>query len=100
MNAVNEKNAPHPFSVFYPVLVTMLALVVWFGFQIASTANTRAQIKQQMANQEPVIQNAEKMRAQLDGIASDTARLAKNGNPNAQIIISELNKRGITVRDQ
>jgi lipopolysaccharide export LptBFGC system permease protein LptF len=100
MNAVKEQKAPQLFSVFYPVLVTMLALVVWFGFQIASTANTRAQIKQQMANQEPVIQNAEKMRAQLDGIASDTARLARAGNPNAQIIIHELNKRGITVRDQ
>lgn len=98
MNTLVEKQVSNTFSVFYPVLIIVLVMLVWFGFQISSVFNARTQITQQIAQQETVIQNAIKMRAQLDGIASDTARLADSGNPNAQIIINELNKRGITVQ--
>ncbi len=100
MSNVPEKRIHGIRSPFYPLLVLMLAVLLWFGFQVTQAFGVRAQLKEQYANQEAVMQNAEKMRSQLDGIASDTARLAQAGNPNARIIIEELNKRGITVRTQ
>jgi hypothetical protein len=100
MSDNSEKRIPGIRSPFYPLLILMLAVLVWFGFQISHGFGVRAQLKEQYANQETVMQNAEKMRSQLDGIATDTAKLAHAGNPNARIIIDELNKRGITVRTQ
>ena len=43
------------------------------------------------------MQNAVKLRAQLDGIAGDTQRLADAGNANAQAIVNELRRRGVTI---
>ena len=43
------------------------------------------------------MQQAAKMRAQLDGIARSTAELAAKGNVNAGTIVQELAKRGITI---
>ena len=43
------------------------------------------------------MQNAAKMRAQLDALAAETQRLADQGNPNSKILVDELRKRGITI---
>lgn len=84
-------------SPFYPILILMAAILVWGGFQFSNMYKVRSQLKQQYTAQEPIMNNAEKMRAQLDGMALDIAKLAQGGNSNAQIIVSELNKRGITI---
>lgn len=54
-------------------------------------------LKQLHANQEALVQNAVKLRAQLDGIAADTQRLTDSGNANAQVIVNELRRRGVTI---
>ena len=43
------------------------------------------------------MQNAVKLRAQLDGIAADTQRLANGGNAGAQLIVNDLRRRGVTI---
>ena len=50
-----------------------------------------------IGDQEQVVQNATKMRAQLDALAAETQRLADQGNPNAKLLVEELRKRGITI---
>ena len=50
-----------------------------------------------IGDQEQVVQNAAKMRAQLDALAAETQRLADQGNPNAKLLVEELRKRGITI---
>lgn len=97
MSSESDRKISGTRSPFIPLLVLMLAVLIWFGFQLSHGLNVRAQLQEQHANQEPVVQNAQNMRAQLDAIAADTARLARAGNPNAQVIITELSKRGITV---
>ena len=91
----NELNDSH--GVFVPLLVLILAVVTWLGFQATQLVIERKNLTALTAGQEAVFQNAQKMRQQLDAIAGGTARLAAQGNPNAQTIVEALRARGITV---
>ena len=85
----------NPFGpIAFIIVITLLVMVV---FQIIQINNERKMLKNIKVSQEGSIQESKKLRAQLDSIASNTARLAIQGNPNAKIIIEELRKRGITV---
>jgi len=82
---------------FLPILITLIALILWFGFQTYHLAQERKNLSVLAANQETMHRNAQKMRAQLDGLASGTSKLAQQGNPNAQQIVTALASRGITI---
>jgi uncharacterized protein HemX len=84
-------------SAFWPLLILGLATASWSGFQTHQLAQEHEALKKLHANQETLVQNAVKLRAQLDGIAADTQRLADAGNANAQGIVNELRRRGVTI---
>ncbi|HQR55018.1 MAG TPA: hypothetical protein PLW72_03470 [Burkholderiaceae bacterium] len=84
-------------SAFWPLLIIGVAIASWSGFQSYQLAREHEALKKLHANQETLVQNAVKLRAQLDGIAADTQRLADAGNANAQAIVAELRRRGITI---
>ncbi len=79
------------------VLLLALALALWFGFQSFQLVNERGLLRTAHANQEQTVQTATKLRAQLDGIARETKKLADAGNPNAKLLVDELQKRGVTI---
>jgi hypothetical protein len=87
-------------SAFWPLLIVTVATTAWGAFQSYQLVQESAALKTLAANQETLIQNAQKLRAQLDGIAGDTQRLANAGNANAQSIINELRRRGITINPE
>jgi preprotein translocase subunit SecF len=84
-------------SIFLPVCIGLCALVMWFGFQTVQLSQERTGLSVLAANQETVLGNAKKMRAQLDAIAAETAKLAQSGNQNAAQIVEALKLRGVTI---
>jgi len=84
-------------GVMLPMLLGLLTLVLWFGFQTYQLIQERGAINTRKANQEKIYANAQKMRAQLDAIATGTARLAQQGNAHAQQVVTALRARGITI---
>lgn len=79
-----------------------LALVVtswfaWVAFQSFALVRERSNLQQAKINQEKPFQEAIKAREQIDSINKDTANLAAQGNANAQLVLAELRKRGITI---
>ena len=79
-----------------------LALVViswfaWVVFQTTQLVRERSNLEQVRANQEKPFQESVKARALIESIAADTARLAAQGNASAQVVVGELQKRGITI---
>ncbi len=80
-----------------PVCLMVLAFVVWTGFQTSQLMRERGTLKAILASQEAPVQEAAKLRAQLDSIAKGTQELANQGNQNAKTIVAELQKRGITI---
>ena len=87
----NERNP------FLPILIILITLALWFGFQTYQLLQEKNNLSIFSTNQETVYKNAQKMRAQLDVLASGTSKLAQEGNTNAQKIVSALAQRGITI---
>jgi len=69
----------------------------WMVFQTVQLVRERNHLTQLKANQETALQEATKVRAQIDAISADTAKLAAEGNAGAQRIVAELKKRGFKV---
>ena len=84
-------------SPFVPLLLLTVALLSWATFQTVQLVRERRDLRAAHTNQEQQMQQATKMRAQLDGLARSTAELAAKGNVNAGTIVQELAKRGITI---
>lgn len=85
------------YGIFLPILLGLLTLVVWFAFQTSQLAKERENLTTLGANQEAIYTNAQKMRTQLDTLAASTAKLARQGNPNAQQVVEALKAKGITI---
>jgi hypothetical protein len=84
-------------SLFLPSLLVSLALVVWLGFQTWQLVAERQQLSAMHDSQVATVETATKVRSSLDAVASQTAKLALQGNPNAGVIVEELRKRGVTI---
>jgi hypothetical protein len=84
-------------GAFWPLLILGLATSSWSAFQAYQLGQEHDALRKMIASQENMVQNAVKMRAQLDAIAADTQRLANSGNAGAQAIVNELRRRGVTI---
>src|SRR5262245_35990466 len=69
----------------------------WMVFQTVQLVRERNHLTQLQSNQEGALQDAAKVKAQIDAITSDTAKLAAEGNLGAQRIVAELKRRGFKV---
>ncbi len=85
------------YGAFVPLLLALATLLLWFGFQTNQLIKERDNLSTLRTNQTGIYANAQKMRAQLEAIASDTARLAQAGNPHAAQMVNALRARGITI---
>ena len=74
--------------------LVVLSWCAWTVFQTVQFVRDRNHLTQLKANQETPIQEATKVRAQIEAITADTVKLAAEGNVGAQRIVFELQKRG------
>jgi len=79
------------------IIITLIALLLWFGFQSVHLWRERSNLSAVKANQEGAIQESEKIRLQFQGLMTKTSELANQGHVGAKLIIEELQKRGIGV---
>ena len=84
-------------SPFVPISLIAAAVLGLLLFQTSQLYNDRNGLRDLMVDRQRPFEEAQKLRAQLDGVAVDTARLAAKGNANAQRVVDELRKRGITI---
>lgn len=85
-------------SAFTPLLLLAVAIVAWFAFQTVQLNSERHDLAVIKANQSAQVDAATKIRKDLDSLATATQRLANSGNANAQVIVQELAKRGVTIK--
>jgi hypothetical protein len=89
--------APAGHNAFVPLLLSTLALLVFFSFQAAQAYGQRQALLATHVAQQQTVDNAGRLRANLDALAADTQRMADAGNPNAGALVAELRRRGITI---
>lgn len=82
----------------FPLILTIVSLLVWFGFQTVQLVVERGNLSLVKGNLEAPMQESQKVRAQLEALINKTSELAKQGNANAKTVIEELEKRGIPIK--
>ena len=82
---------------FVPLLLLTLAGVSWPAFQCYQLIKEQQTMATVLANQTKPFEEAGKLRSSLEAIARETALLASKGNANAQLIVDELGRRGVTI---
>ncbi len=80
-----------------PVLITLVALIVWFGFQTLQLFRERTNLGFVKEKQETAIKESEKIRVQFQAIMTKTSELANQGHPGAKLVVDELQRRGMAV---
>ena len=87
----------HPPNGNLALTLVVFSWCAWMVFQTVQLVRERNHLAQLKANQEIALQEATKVRAQIDAITADTAKLAAGGNAGAQRIVAELRRRGFKV---
>lgn len=85
------------YDAYLPLLLTLIGIVLWLAFQSTELVIERSALSKLHDNQESTLQTSQKMRKQLDQLASGVAKLAQQGNPNAKLIVDDLRHKGITI---
>ena len=80
-----------------PLILIMVALLVWFGFQTFQLVLERTNLISLQGSLVAAVQESQKMRAQLETLINKTTELAKQGNASAKKVVEELEKRGISI---
>ena len=89
--------APSAPSFAVPLLLGLLALVLFLLFQTSQVLTQRSALSTAYDGQNGPMQDSGKVRQQLESVAQKTADLAARGNANAQAIISEMARQGIKI---
>jgi len=84
-------------GTFWPVLLLLLAVLAWNGFQTTQLVIERQTLGNVKTTQEAPLEESKKLRAALDSLSTRTQRLADAGNPNAKLLVEQLRQRGITI---
>lgn len=82
----------------WPLLVLATAFLIATAFRTERLIQQRIELGAFRSAQEPAVQQGQKVRAQLDQLADATARLAAAGDANAEAIIEEMARQGVTLR--
>ena len=80
------------------ILLMVSAMLLQNGYQTYQIIDDGDRLRARIAAQQPTVNDAQKVRAQLLSIGGQTAALADSGNINAQILIERLNAQGVTIR--
>lgn len=79
--------------VSWPSAASAAAMLV----QTTSAIGDRQRLNAVKAGQETAFQDAAKLRARLEAIAADTAKLAIDGEPAARVVCHDLRRMGIVL---
>ena len=80
-----------------PLILAILALFVMMALQTFQSVRDRGTLQTLLAGQETTVQNATKLRREMDDLAGKTARLAALGDEGAKSVVAEMKQRGVTL---
>ena len=90
----SRQERPNPWPA---VALMTIAMVTWFAFQTYQLVRERGVLQSVKVAQEPTIEQAGKLRTQLELISTKTLELAQQGNAGASLIVEELARRGVRI---
>ncbi len=95
--SANVESGEKRYSVFLPILLPLLAILLFAATQLRSSWAASGTLKAQQISQTESFEQAKKVRQQLRDLATELQQLADSGNSNAAQIVQKLQQRGVTV---
>jgi hypothetical protein len=80
-----------------PMLIIAATFFVLMAFETGYAIHDREALAEQKRLQEPTVQEAVKLRHQLETLAGKTAQLAAEGNQSAKAVIDQMKRQGIAL---
>ena len=80
-----------------PVILVVVGLFVLMVFETGQAVHDRGGLSDLRHSQEPTVQEAIKLRQQLDSLAGKTAQLAADGDEGAKIVVDQMKRQGISL---
>jgi hypothetical protein len=75
----------------------VVSFFVLLAFETGYAIHDRQALAQQRQSQEPVVQEAAKLRQQLETLASKTGQLAAEGDEGAKAVVEQMKRQGINI---
>jgi hypothetical protein len=80
-----------------PVILVVVALFVLMAFETGQAIHDRGALSDLRRSQEPTVQEAIKVRQQLDSLARNTAQLAADGDEGAKSVVDQMKRQGVSL---
>ncbi len=80
-----------------PLILVVVSLFVLIAFETGQAFHDRAALDDLMRAQQPSIEQAVKLRQQLQNLAGRTAELAAAGDFGAKSVIDQMKAQGVTL---
>jgi hypothetical protein len=78
-----------------PLIITLIALLVYFSFQTLSLLSERSNLGFVKSNQDGALQEAQKVQAQFKLLVTKTSDLANQGHAGAKMVMEGLERQGV-----
>ena len=86
---------PAPTQSSLPLVITLVALLTYFGFQTFSLLGERGNLGQMKTSQENALQEAQKIQSQFRTLVTKTGELADKGHVGAKMVMEGLQRQGM-----
>jgi hypothetical protein len=80
-----------------PVILITVSLFVLMAFETFQAIHDRGALADLRRSQEPTVQEAIKLRQQLEMLAGRTAQLAAEGDEGAKTVVDQMKRQGVTL---
>ena len=84
-------------SLQLPVILVVVSLFVFMAFETGQAIHDRGALAELRRAQEPAVQEAIKLRQQLETLASKTAQLAAEDDEGAKEVVEQMKQQGVTL---
>ena len=86
-------------QVLLPVIMISVVVFLFLAFQTVILSQDRSNFDTAITQQQPTIEQVQKVKAQLDALALGMLKLSQLGDKDAMNIIAQLKKAGVNVGD-
>jgi hypothetical protein len=80
-----------------PFILVIASFFLLIAFETGYAIHDRKALADQRRLQEPSVQEAIKLRQQLETLAAKTARLAAEGDEGAKTVVDQMKRQGVTL---
>jgi hypothetical protein len=84
-------------GLLLPVILGVVSLFVLMAFETGEAIHDRGALSELRRSQELTVQEAVKLRQQLEALAGGTAKLAAEGDEGARAVVDQMKRQGVTL---